>query len=67
MIADGEDKAILEQIYRSAVQICLQGLEYFVSELCEGSHSAGPGETDAFKLSRTDASVYPKVWTLHTV
>ncbi|XP_024381357.1 auxin transport protein BIG isoform X3 [Physcomitrium patens] len=60
-IADGEDKAILEQIYRSAVQICLQGLEYFVSELCEGSHSAGPGETDAFKLSRTDASVYPKM------
>lgn len=54
----------MEQIYRLAIQVCLQGLESSVSKLHVKTHDAGllhPEETDVLKLPGSGATVYPEV------
>ena len=67
VFADGGDKEAVEQIYRIAIQVCLQGLESSASKLQVSTQDAGllhPEESDALKLPRTGATVYPEVRTL---
>lgn len=64
VLADGGDKALVEQFYRATVQFCLQELEYSVSKLHGNTHDfllLHSEETDADKLSRTGGSAYPEV------
>ena len=66
VFADGGDKEVVEQIYRIAIQVCLQGLESSVPKLSVSNQDAGllhSEETDALKLPRTGATVYPEVRT----
>lgn len=62
--AEGGDKEAVEQIYRIAIQVCLQGLESSASKLQVSTQDAGlvhPEESDALKLPRTGATVYPEM------
>lgn len=60
--ADGDEKEVVEQIYRLSVQVCLQGLE--ISVLKPPGSTAGllhPEETSSLNSQRSSVSLHPEV------